>query len=80
MTVAQYKSLYDTYQGELVTIRDTIDGVSFANYNATFRIEERFALAGQWELFGANPDESLGYAGEWGWSQVPIFYTGMEAL
>ena len=80
MTVALYDDLYTTYQGNLVTIRDIVDGLAFANYNATFRLEERRNLAGRWELFAADPVESAGYKGEWGFVDVPIFMTGMEAL
>ncbi len=78
--MALYNNIHGTYQGNLVTIRDTITGIAFANFNATFRIEDRRNLTGQWELFASDPTESSGYAGEWGWSNVPIFMTGMEAL
>lgn len=42
LLMAQYKLLHDTYTG-LVTIKTALDGITFANYNASAWIDQKTA-------------------------------------
>ena len=74
MTTAQWNTLHTTYQGVRVTIRDTDDGITFANYNATFSIPSRFDLGDVGTVFQSGDTPGLG------WPDVPITLSGWEAI
>lgn len=78
MTVEQYDHIIDNYNRRLVTIKDILDGIAFAFYNATFRIEQKNELVDRWNFFSSSVFGATNFAGGWGWSDVIITFTGVS--
>lgn len=79
LLATQYKVIKDAYDGKGVTIKTTIDGITFANFNATLTIEDPADMMDRWQLFGGEIALNESFVG-WGWVGVQITFLGLEAL
>lgn len=82
LLLAQYKTLKDTYEevsGGAVTIKTTLDGITYANYNAYLTLPD-FAELEFDNLRSLYWEASYPDLNGAGFSSVPVSITGIEAI